>query len=428
MLYAKKDKFLIFMNLMETKSTPFSTNTFQKVWKKHFIKNKKVESFKFLEGLNFYKGRFSIFFNIGRNLTKGNSYTIKNYQDYKNKVFMIYDILPHLNTQINDFPKNLGILKSIQYPGFLINLNQFSTIDDYLLNTFSKNTRMKMRKFTKRLDKCFNISTKMLYGDVNKQEYDKVFDDFMILLKKRYSEKQISYNNMQPDEWSFYKEVALPLIEEKKASLFVVYDDQTPIAITYNYHTDSSLIDAITVFDIDYSKFNIGYVNNLKLLDWCFDNDIKTLDFSKGYFDYKKRMSSMQYDFEYHIIFDKKSILSKLKAYGYHNFFKLKAYLRNKNIDIKFHKFTYKIKYKNQSKLKKKIEITKLDCLPSLDKLSEVDILLTEDNSLLRKHVYDFLYLVVQPYNEIKSYKIKSKEGIYILSNGKLNHQIKILE
>ncbi len=413
---------------METKSTPFSTNTFQKVWKSHFIQNKKIESFKFLEGLNFYKGRYSVFFNVGRNLTKGNSYVLKNFEDYKNKVFMIYDVLPHLNTQTNDFPKDLGILKSTQYPGFLIDLKQYNTIDDYLLNTFSKNTRMKMRKFTKRLDKCFNISVKMLYGKIDKEEYNKVFGYFMTLLQKRYSEKQISYNNMQPDEWSFYKEVALPLIEEKKASLFVVYNDQTPIAITYNYHTESSVIDAITVFDIDYSKFNIGYVNNLKLLNWCYDNGINTLDFSKGYFDYKKRMSSLQYDFEYHILYDKKSIFSKLKAYGFHNFFKLKAYLRHKKIDIKFHKFTYRIKNIKQSKPENKIIITKLEKLPVFDNLTEINILVNEDYSFLKKHVYDFLYLVVEPYANIKSYKIKNEKNVYILSNGKLNHQIKILD
>lgn len=413
---------------METKSTPFSTNTFQKVWKKHFIQNKKVESFKFLEGLNFYKGRFSVFFNVGRNLTKGNIYTLKDFEDYKNKVFMIYDVLPHLNTQTNHVPKNLGVLKSVQYPGFLIHLNQFSSIDDYLLNTFSKNTRMKMRKFSKRLDKCFNISTKMLYGEVDKQEYDQLFDNFMHLLQKRYSEKQISYNNMQPDEWRFYKEVAYPLIKEKKASLFVIYNDQTPIAITYNYHTETSVIDAITVFDIDYSKFNIGYVNNLKLLDWCFNNNVKTLDFSKGYFDYKKRMSSLAYDFEYHILFDKKSIYSKLKAYGYHSFFMFKAYLRHKKIDTKYHKLTYYIKHKNQSKPEEKIEINKIEKLPVLDGLTEINMLFNDEYYELKKHVYDFLYLVVEPYDKIKSYKVKSEKGVYILTNGKLNHQIKLLD
>jgi len=85
---------------------------------------------------------------------------------------------------------------------------------------------------------------------------------------------------MHPVEWEFYKEVAYPLILESKASLFVLYDNETPIAITYNYHSENIVFDAITVFDIDYIKY---------------------LDFSKRYFDYKKRICPIEYNFEYHV-------------------------------------------------------------------------------------------------------------------------------
>ena len=165
---------------METKNSPFSANTFQKIWKKHFIPNKAVNTFKFIDGVNFYKSRFSLFINVGKNLTKGNYYKINDYKDYKNKTFIIYDVLPQLNKESNYLPKNIGVLKSTQYPGFLIHLDKFKNIDEYLLNTFSKNTRMKMRKFTKRLEECFAISTKMFFGNIDKQEYDEVFENFMI--------------------------------------------------------------------------------------------------------------------------------------------------------------------------------------------------------------------------------------------------------
>ena len=197
---------------MKTKNSPFSANIFQIIWIKHFISNKSVNTFKFIDGVNFYKSRFSLFVNVGKNLTKGNTYKINNYNDYKNNTFIIYDFLPHLRKEPNNLPENIGVLKSIQYPGYLIHLDKFKNIDDYLLNTFSKNTRMKMRKFTKRLDECFEISTKMFFGNIDKTEYDRIFENFMTLLQKRYSEKAISYNNMHPSEWNFYKEVAYPLI------------------------------------------------------------------------------------------------------------------------------------------------------------------------------------------------------------------------
>jgi hypothetical protein len=409
---------------MKTKNSPFSTHTFQKVWKKHFILNTPINTYRFLDGVSFYKNKRSVFLNLGKNLTKGNTYKINNHNDYKGKTFVIYDVLPHLNAKQNNLPENLGVLKSVQYPGFLIELDTFKTIDDYLLNTFSKNTRAKMRKFNKILNTCFKISTKMFFGNIDKQEYDEIFEKFMLLLQKRYSEKQVFYNNMQPTEWRFYKEVARPLILEKKASLFVVYNKETPIAITYNYHTEDALIDAITVFDIDYSKFNIGYLNNLKLLNWCFENNIKTLDFSKGYFDYKKRMCTRQYDFEHHIIYDKTSFISTLKAHTYHNFFRFKAYLRNKKFDVKFHKFTYKLKNKKQSKID--VEITELKTLPSPNELIKIDIKQDTNYSLLIKYINNFLYLVIKPYNEIESFKVKNRTGVYILSSHSLIQQLKL--
>lgn len=230
---------------------------------------------------------------------------------------------------------------------------------------------------------------------------------------------------MQPSEWSFYKEVGYPLILEKKASLFVVYDKEVPIAITYNYHTEDSLIDAITVFDINYSKFNIGYVNNLKILNWCFDNSLKILDFSKGYFDYKKRMSTLEYDFEYHIIFDKKSIISKLLAHCYHNFFEFKSFLRNKKLDVKFHKFTYSLKNKKQLKPKEEVEIIKLDKLPNALELNKINIKKDTNYDFLTKYLNDFLYLVVKPYDQIESFQVNNMENTYILSFRSIIQQIK---
>ncbi len=412
---------------METKNSPFATNTFQDIWKKHFIPNKPIIKYKFIDGVTFYKRNFPLFFNVGKNLTKGNTYKINDVEDYRNKTFVIYDVLPHLNKQQNDLSKKIGILKSTQYSGFSINLEQFNDIEDYILNKFSKNTRMKMRKFNRRLNECFDISTKMFFGHIDKPEYDKIFEDFMVLLRKRYYEKEVSYNNMQPSEWGFYKEVAYPLILEKKASLFVIYNKETPIAITYNYHTEDTLIDAITVFDIDYSKFNIGYINNLKLLNWCFENNLKSLDFSKGYFDYKKRMCTLEYAFEYHIIFDKYSIFSRIMAYSYHTFFEFKAFLRRKNLNSKFHKLTYFVKSRSQTKTKKKVEITKLDRLPSSSHLIRININDDTNYSFLSKYVNNFLYLVVKPYIETDSFKVINADNVYILSSDSFIQQIKFI-
>lgn len=413
---------------MNIKSTPFSTSIFQKIWKNHFIPNIDTKRFKFISGINFYKNNFlPIYFNVGRNLTKGNSYEICDHNDYKRKTFIIYDVLTHVKRPNSISLKGIGRLKSVQYPGFLIDLNTFDDINDYMLKTFSKNTRMKMRKFDKRLSNCFNISQKMFFGHIEKHEYDIIFEDFMHLLKKRYSEKRVTYNNMQPSEWNFYKEVAYPLILQKKASLFVIYNNETPIAITYNYHSPDKVTDAITVFDTDYSKFNIGYVNNLKLLNWCFKNGIKSLDFSKGYFDYKKRMCTLEYNFEYHILYDKRSIRARSIAYFYYHFLELKKSLRKKKLDVKFHKLTYKLKNKKSIKPKQEFDTSKIQKLPDAENLINIDVKNDKNYYFLSRCVNDFLYLVSQPYEEIETYRDKDKKGIYFFSSNSLIHQVKLI-
>ena len=64
----------------------------------------------------------------------------------------------------------------------------------------------------------------MFYGAIEKVEYDHIFEHFKFLLTKRFDDKQITNNNLDPAEWEFYKEVVYPLILEKKASLYVIYN------------------------------------------------------------------------------------------------------------------------------------------------------------------------------------------------------------
>lgn len=204
---------------MKIENNPFTSESFEKKWMKHFMPSKKVQSFEFINGVRFYKtSYFPIYINTGKNLTKGNYYKINNAKDFGNKVFVIYDVPSYLEIKnVSDSKKGLKLHRIKQYQGFLIEFDKYSTVNEYLLATFSKNTRMKLRKYGNRLESCFKISSKMYLGFIEKREYDFLFKQFMNLLVKRYTKKAISYNNMEPKEWSFYKDVAYSLILEKKS-------------------------------------------------------------------------------------------------------------------------------------------------------------------------------------------------------------------
>ena len=284
-----------------------------------------------------------------------------------------------------------------------------------MLENFSKNSRNKNNKFKRRLEDSFNIKYKMFYGEMAKDEYDTVFNSFKQLLEKRFADKKVTNNNLEAKEWSFYYEVAYPLILEKKASLYVIYDNDKPIGVTLSYFSEDILFDAITVFDIDYFKFHLGSVTIMKLIEWCIDNDMEILDFSKGYFEYKTRWCTKTYDFEYHIFYDSTSVKSKLVANTIKRFYDLKQTLREKNLNEKLHQLTYKLKHQE----KEEIVITSYDFKEAEaseieNDMSKIDFELPENRNI-KLMVFEFLYLYLENYNNIQLFKLNNEAHSYLI-------------
>lgn len=244
----------------------------------------------------------------------------------------------------------------------------------------------------------------MYYGAMDYGEYDIIFNHFKKLLEKRFLDKGTTNNNLDPKEWNFYAEVAYPMILEKKASLFVIYDGNTPVSVTLNYFSETILFDAITVFDIDYKKFNLGSVTIMKLIEWTIDNKFRCFDFSKGYFDYKKRWANKEYDFEYHLYYDRSSLLATTLARTMAHYFKLKQFLRKKDLNTKFHDLIFRLRNrKSEKKPNDKYEFTPVEDGEVLNDYEEIN----RDNdawNYLRPMIFEFLYL----HNEcLKNLKIK---------------------
>ncbi|CAM4381719.1 GNAT family N-acetyltransferase [Zobellia nedashkovskayae] len=380
-------------------NNPFLSDTYTSIWSKHFDQSKKSIKFNFLKNISFYRhASLPLYVNSGKTLTKGMDYSLDSEQysdDYKNKVFLIYDVPAYFNTKWQaPSDSTLKLYRSKQYPGFSVELGQLSNFNEYMLATFSKSSRYKLNKYKKRFEACFEVSYKMYYGEITKEEYDVVFDSFKELLTKRFDDKQITNNNLDPEEWQFYYDVAYPLILENKASLFVIYDGAKPIGVTLSYHSNTVLFDAITVFDIDYAKFHLGSVTIMKLIEYCISEKIEVFDFSKGYFDYKTRWSNKTYDFDYHILYDSASFTSKALAFGLKSFFDFKQKLRDKNVNERLHRFTYKLKNR-KAEVKTAETQFKFDDIstePIPNELVEIDLNLNE-NHKIKTLAFEFLYL-----------------------------------
>ncbi|MCK0136993.1 GNAT family N-acetyltransferase [Arenibacter sp. S6351L] len=398
---------------------PFSSKTYTSTWLRHFYSNGREISFPFLNGTSFYKlPFFPLYMNVGRNLTKGISYTFSKEsltKEAKNKVLLIYDVPEYMNkSQGIDINKKYALDSITQYPGFLIDLKSFQDINNYMSATFSKSSRYKLNKYKKKLESCFNIKYKMYHGHINKDEYDHIFDEFEKLLRKRFLQKEITNNNLDPKEWNFYKDVTYPMILENDATLFVTYNENQIIGVTLNYIHSNTLIDAITVFDVDYSKFNLGSVNIMKLIEWCLENKFDKLDFSKGYFDYKKRWSNLEYKFEYHLIYNKNAILPRTIAFVIKNYFRAKQYLRDKKLNDRIHKIKFLLN-KNSTKQNVQLGFTfeELTELSTNHELKEI-FLSTEKNHSLKTALFEYLYLNNESISNLRTFKVFNTEDTYI--------------
>ena len=369
-----------------------------------------------------------VFVNIGRTHTKGVSYSINQNEqvDFKNKVLLVYDVPTFFDLDLTTLNGSLQLRKIKQYPGFLVHLDKYTDLGHYMSLSFSKSSRYKLNKYKKRLEDSFDISYKMFLGDISKEEYESVFEHFKILLEKRFLDKGIANNNLDPKEWNFYHEVAYPLILEKKASLFVIYEGNTPIGVTLCYFSENILFDAITVFDIDYEKFHLGSVTIMKLIEWSLEHNIKVFDFSKGYFDYKKRWANEEYNFEYHVYHDSNSITAKIISWFILKFFSLKQKLRDKKVNEKLHKLRFLFK-RNKAEVSAKPTYQFSDIQQELNPLDLVDIDFKKPQYReLTAAVFDFLYLNNEKLKDIIVKQVKNDPSLFVISGKNINHMLTI--
>lgn len=403
------------------RENPFLSDTFVRTWTKHFNSNGPIYNFDFLNELSFIKPtRFPLYINIGKNHTKGISYSVNNNlernHDFKNKVILIYDVPTFFDLDLKYEFEDLRFINLKQYPGFLVDLEKFTDFNHYFSTTFSKSSRYKLTKYKKRLESCFDISYKMYYGAIDKEEYDTIFNHFKRLLEKRFLDKGTINNNLEPKEWNFYSEVAYPMILDKKASLFVIYDGDTPIGVTLNYFSETILFDAITVFDIDYEKFHLGSVTIMKLIEWTINNKFRYFDFSKGYFDYKKRWSNKEYNFEYHLYYDNSSIVSITMAKTIALYFNLKQFLRARDLNTKFHNLTFRLRNrKPDNKENEKYLFSPIENGATSEDYQEITRNSNEWNRL-RSMIFDFLYLNNESLKDLKIEKNTLDDHVFIFS------------
>ena len=333
----------------------------------------------------------------------------------KNEIHVINHIPPYLELRINN-DIAYDYYKTTFLKGFLVNLDGYNSITEYLGNQFGAKSRSKMRAYKNRLEACFSVRYKMFYGTIGKKEYNFLFDRFLIMIKRRFSQRKETHGALK--YWDLIKETAYSRILRKEASLFVIYDRDKPIDICLNFHHQNIFNNSIRSYDIDYYKFRLGHIDILKQLEWCLENNHTIFDLSYGDLDYKRKWCNTVYEFEQHVLFPKNLIHKRVLAFLVLKLISLKAFLKKKKINLLFKSVKSILKRKKVKTSENQEHISlKITPIPEnivLEDCIKIDIS-KEEFSFLRKEIYDFQYSRRAHSENISVYKSVDNDNTFIV-------------
>jgi len=327
--------------------------------------------------------------------------------------FVVHDVPGYFKLTTRNLPENVGFHTIKQYPGFLIDFKNVPSLNDYLNDRFGKSSRYKLRREQKKLEQCFDIRYEMYFGAIDKDVYDFIMDEFYRLLALRSLEKGIK-DNINLTTQKFYRENVYQMIIDKKASFYIIYNGNMPIDICLNFHMKNVIFQYIRTYDIDYSKFNTGYTDLMKQIEWCIANQIKLITFSKGDFYWKRRWCNTVYNYDYHIFFKKKDLGARIKAKLYYLSKALKQYAREKGIIEKYN--ANRTKYANSKKTSPLSDTLKFNRIPFETEFSNIELIDYRINKFgfLRRSIYDFLYESDEKQADIAIYSILDQPESYL--------------
>ncbi|APY12418.1 hypothetical protein BWZ22_14840 [Seonamhaeicola sp. S2-3] len=310
-------------------------------------------------------------------------------------------------------------LKTITIPqkkitGYSILINEKTNdIDSFLKSTYKKSFRSNILRFVNRFENCFDVNYKMYFGKISKAEYTFLMDKLHIMLTKRFDQRNDT--NKVLLNWDNYLKTTYDLINEKKASLFVIYNKQKPVHICINHHYNKILFVSVPSFDLDYFKFALGNISLYKLLEWCINNNYTLMDMAYGYLEYKRRWSNNIYGYDHHIIYNESKIGNRISTKIEVKKLEFKNFLKDKNVD----EILEKVKRIWRKKHTKALNTYSIQDITNLNIINNLPII-TEELEFLKRPINDYLFTNKEHENNLKIYEMqKDKEYAFIGSQSK---------
>ena len=333
--------------------------------------------------------------------------------DAKSNLFSVTYVPDYMETKVRDSSCwTERIFQSVN--GYAIKLESHSSADEYL-RQHNRKQRENMKRALSRLEICFNTGYKFFDSSITEEEHLSLMEHLKVMILKRFKQRGEKSESIRI--WDKVLHTSFNLVKRKKASLFVIYDKDVPIAISFNYHYNKILFGYISSYDIDYHKFSLGNLLIYKQLDWCLENGYNHFDMGWGDMKYKKWWSNTLYFFNHHIIYRRNSIPGFLWALYHGNKTRFFAFLISKGINTHSKKIK-KLLSKRERKPKSIKEYKFEDFLPSLgETINQID-LQTKNSPITKRIINDFLFITKEHSNDITLHYENTKD-LYILKGKK---------
>ncbi len=329
--------------------------------------------------------------------------------------FFVRDVPGYLDLEIPDLNNKSHMVSIPTYQGYTIQLHAYADCDAYLNSRVSASGRSKLRRYQRKLETCFPIRYQTYYGSIQKTEYDRLFAQLRVLIERRFFQKR--EHNYDLQYLDYFQDTVYPLILEKRASLFVIYDDKKPISIRLNMHYEKIIYSLITSYDIDYGKFGLGSIDMVKNIEWGFDQGFEIIDLLKGYYYHKKKWITEAYNYRHLVIYGRNSLPTYLGAY----YIKLKMLLfyrlvklgRRVKLDKVYKRYkTYRYGRSIQSKRNRPTKFVGalVECSNGAKNCDVIQIE-TGEYAFVREAVYDYLYRNNCRREDVRVTKCKESKG-----------------
>lgn len=303
---------------------------------------------------------------------------------------------------------------------YAIDMKDYANADSYMLQHLGKKVRGNILRSVRRLEKCFDINYTVYHGSISQEEYNALVNRLREMIIVRFKERKQQSNTLK--SWDKITSGLFELINDRKASIFVISHDKIPICISVGYDMGKLFFYYITSYDTDYSKFSLGHVMLYKQLEWCFNKGFRYFEMGWGDLEYKRRWSNYQYRLLNHEYYPENSFSGKIYAFIEVCKSRFFAYLIFKKVNVPFRKFKQMVR--TLSEKKEAVYITSAEdrergrCMETGMPIDPA----SQHYKFLKPFLNEFLYATEEKYAATGIYRLNART--FVLQGSKFYQKV----